>query len=156
MSRITSLTLEAPNCRHYESCELPHILLVLDQFPRILGGGERIVLKLAELLPHYGYRASILTFSSHPESAALKIAPLSHLSAALAAHIRLYSAAGRTRPRIVSPSAEHSTRPDFFRKLRSLGGVGNKNNVLRQVNLEPQGYGHSANPQAPPRLSHHG
>jgi len=54
---------------------LPHILLVLDQFPKTLGGGERIVLKLAALLPQYGYRASILTFSVHPDSAALKSSP---------------------------------------------------------------------------------
>ena len=75
MSRITPLTLEESNCKQDENCELPHILLVLDQFPRVLGGGERIVLKLAELLPHYGYRASILTFSAHPESAALTSPP---------------------------------------------------------------------------------
>ena len=48
---------------------------MLDQFPKTLGGGERIVLKLAALLPQYGYRASILTFSVHPESAALKSPP---------------------------------------------------------------------------------
>jgi L-malate glycosyltransferase len=46
--------------------ELPHVLLVLDQFPETFGGGERIALRLAQLLPHYGYRASILTFSIHP------------------------------------------------------------------------------------------
>jgi glycosyltransferase involved in cell wall biosynthesis len=51
---------------------LPHVLLVLDQFPKTLGGGERIALKLAALLPQYGYRASILTFSAHPESAGLQ------------------------------------------------------------------------------------
>jgi glycosyltransferase involved in cell wall biosynthesis len=50
---------------------LPHILLVLDQFPESLGGGERIAIKLAELLPQYGYRASILTFGIHPKSSAL-------------------------------------------------------------------------------------
>jgi L-malate glycosyltransferase len=57
--------------------ELPHVLLVLDQFPKTLGGGERIVLKLAALLPQYGYRVSILTFSAHPESAGLKSPPCS-------------------------------------------------------------------------------
>jgi glycosyltransferase involved in cell wall biosynthesis len=51
---------------------LPHVLLVLDQFPEALGGGERVALKLAELLPQYGYRASILTFGVHPKSIALK------------------------------------------------------------------------------------
>jgi glycosyltransferase involved in cell wall biosynthesis len=55
--------------------ELPHVLLVVDQFAKVLGGGERIALKLAALLPHYGYRASILTFFAHPESAALKSPP---------------------------------------------------------------------------------
>jgi glycosyltransferase involved in cell wall biosynthesis len=54
---------------------LPHVLLVLDQFPKTLGGGERIVLKLAALLPHYGYGVSILTFSVHSESAGLKSPP---------------------------------------------------------------------------------
>ncbi len=39
-----------------QKLELPHVLLVLDQFPKTLGGGERIVLKLASLLPKYGYR----------------------------------------------------------------------------------------------------
>jgi glycosyltransferase involved in cell wall biosynthesis len=54
---------------------MPHILLVVDQLAKTLGGGERIVLKIAALLPHYGYRASILTFMVHPESAALKSPP---------------------------------------------------------------------------------
>jgi glycosyltransferase involved in cell wall biosynthesis len=49
----------------------PHVLLVIDQFSTTLGGGERIVLKLAAELPRHGYRVSILTFSAHPESAAL-------------------------------------------------------------------------------------
>lgn len=47
----------------------PHILLVLDQFPKSLGGGERIALRLASLLPSYGYRVSILSFFIHPQSA---------------------------------------------------------------------------------------
>jgi len=53
----------------------PHILLVVDQFPRALGGGERIVLRLAALLPLYGYRVSILTFLIHPESSVLGSPP---------------------------------------------------------------------------------
>lgn len=40
----------------------PHVLLVVDQFPRSLGGGERVLLRLASLLPIYGFRVSILTF----------------------------------------------------------------------------------------------
>ena len=54
---------------------LPHVLLVVDQFPKTLGGGERIVLRLGGLLPRYGYQASILTFSAHPESEGLKSPP---------------------------------------------------------------------------------
>ncbi|MDR3745529.1 MAG: glycosyltransferase family 4 protein [Acidobacteriaceae bacterium] len=69
MSKITVLPLEKPDPMQAEYSALPHVLLVLDQFPKTLGGGERIVLKLAALLPQYGYRVSILTFSVHPESA---------------------------------------------------------------------------------------
>lgn len=47
----------------------PHILLVVDGFPKTLGGGERVVLRLAALLPELGFRISILTFAIHPESA---------------------------------------------------------------------------------------
>jgi L-malate glycosyltransferase len=54
---------------------LPHVLLVVDQFPMTLGGGERVVLKLARLLPQYGFRTSILTFFAHPDCAALRPAP---------------------------------------------------------------------------------
>ena len=73
MSRIIELPLEGSNRKQAGHSALPHVLLVLDQFPKILGGGERIVLKLAALLPQYGYRASILTFSVHPESAVLTL-----------------------------------------------------------------------------------
>jgi L-malate glycosyltransferase len=55
--------------------DLPHVLLVVDGFPKTLGGGERIVLRLAELLPRYGFRASILTFTIHPECTWLQDAP---------------------------------------------------------------------------------
>ena len=54
---------------------LPHVLLVVDGFPKALGGGERVVLRLAELLPAYGYRTSILTFRIHPESTVLRSPP---------------------------------------------------------------------------------
>ena len=73
MSRITALPPGVLNRKQAENSALPHVLLVLDQFPKTLGGAERIVLKLAALLPHYGYRASILTFSVHPESAVLAL-----------------------------------------------------------------------------------
>ncbi|MEO6910156.1 MAG: glycosyltransferase family 4 protein [Edaphobacter sp.] len=66
---------DAPNLPQAENAALPHVLLVVDQFSRTLGGGERIVLKLAALLPEYGYRASILTFAADPESPALRPPP---------------------------------------------------------------------------------
>ncbi len=47
---------------------LPHVLLAVDGFPRALGGGERVVLRLASLLPRYGFRVSILTFFIDPLS----------------------------------------------------------------------------------------
>jgi L-malate glycosyltransferase len=58
-----------------ETAALPHVLLVVDQFPKALGGGERVLLKLASLLPQYGFRASILTLGSHPETTALNAPP---------------------------------------------------------------------------------
>jgi glycosyltransferase involved in cell wall biosynthesis len=72
---ITALPLEESSPKRADYSELPHVLLVLDQFPKTLGGGERIVLKLAALLPQYGFRASILTFSADPESAGIKSPP---------------------------------------------------------------------------------
>jgi glycosyltransferase involved in cell wall biosynthesis len=72
---ITALSLNGSSPEGAQNIELPHVLLVLDQFPKTLGGGERIVLRLAALLPKYGYRASILTFSVHPESAVLQSSP---------------------------------------------------------------------------------
>jgi glycosyltransferase involved in cell wall biosynthesis len=55
--------------------KLPHVLLVLDEFPKALGGAELIALKLAALLPHYGFRVSILTFSIYPNLTELKSPP---------------------------------------------------------------------------------
>jgi glycosyltransferase involved in cell wall biosynthesis len=71
---ITALSPEVSGLNEAEHSALPHILLVLDQLPKTLGGGERIVLRLAGLLPQYGYRVSILTFLVHPESTALQSA----------------------------------------------------------------------------------
>lgn len=39
-----------------------HIVLLLDQFPAVLGGGERVVLRTARLLQRAGFRVSIVTF----------------------------------------------------------------------------------------------
>lgn len=72
---ITDLTLNQLGAGEMPDSALPHVLLVVDQFPKSLGGGERMVLKLATLLPRYGYRASILTFSVHPDSRVLQAPP---------------------------------------------------------------------------------
>lgn len=53
---------------------LPNVLLAVDQLARNLGGGERVLLRLARLLPQYGFRASILTLRADPESPALTTA----------------------------------------------------------------------------------
>ena len=75
MSRITALSLNGSSPDDQKDAALPHVLLVLDQLSKTLGGGERIVLRLASLLPQYGYRASILTFSADPESPGLQSPP---------------------------------------------------------------------------------
>src|ERR1700677_1372041 len=77
MSMITALSLNQSRLEGPNDAAMPHVLLVLDQFPKILGGGERIVLRLASLLPQYGYRASILTFSADPASPGLASPPCS-------------------------------------------------------------------------------
>lgn len=58
-------------------CALPHILLVVDQLSKTLGGGERVALRLAQLLPQYGFRVSILTFLADPACKALEAPPCS-------------------------------------------------------------------------------
>lgn len=75
MSMIKALSLNQSAPEGSNDAGMPHVLLVLDQFPKTLGGGERVVLRLASLLPQYGYRTSILTFSAHPESAGLQSPP---------------------------------------------------------------------------------
>ena len=67
-SPIRSLSEGPASCRLPEQQRLPHVLLVVDGFPKTLGGGERVVLKLAAMLPRYGYRVSILTFALDPRS----------------------------------------------------------------------------------------
>jgi glycosyltransferase involved in cell wall biosynthesis len=58
-------------------CEdgVSHVLLLIDELSRTLGGGERVVLQLAAQLPRYGFAPSVLTFSAHPKSAALQFPP---------------------------------------------------------------------------------
>lgn len=75
MSMIVPLPFELSNAATASRDDSPHVLLIVDQFPKTLGGGERIVLKLAALLPRYGYRASILTFFVHPDCADIQSPP---------------------------------------------------------------------------------
>lgn len=65
---IQCLTPDLVAANPQEGKILPHVLFIVDGFPKALGGGERIVLRLASLLPSYGFRASILTLALHPES----------------------------------------------------------------------------------------
>jgi glycosyltransferase involved in cell wall biosynthesis len=59
-----------------EACVgLPHVLLIVDQFSRTLGGGERVILRMAGLLPKYGYQVSILTLFADAESAVFTVPP---------------------------------------------------------------------------------
>ena len=66
-SRIHCLSA-GPKSSPQSNSQLPHVLLVLDGFAKALGGGERVVLRLAAMLPSFGYRASILTFAFDPAS----------------------------------------------------------------------------------------
>ncbi|HZY62561.1 MAG TPA: glycosyltransferase family 4 protein [Edaphobacter sp.] len=70
---ITILNPATLKAESTESNNRPHVLLVVDEFPRSLGGGERVALKIASLLPDYGYRVSILTFSIDPKSLAFDL-----------------------------------------------------------------------------------
>jgi glycosyltransferase involved in cell wall biosynthesis len=75
MGMIEAMPLTISGEQETNHASLPHVLLVVDQFPKSLGGGERIVLRLAALLPQYGYRVSILTFLIHPDSSVLTAPP---------------------------------------------------------------------------------
>ncbi len=66
---IEALPWEGSDSESKSHADLPHVLLVVDQFPETLGGGERAALRLAANLPKYGFRASILTFFAHPNCA---------------------------------------------------------------------------------------
>ena len=148
MSMITALSLNGSSLEGPQDIELPHVLLVLDQFPKTLGGGERIVLRLAALLPRYGYRASILTFSAHPESAGLQSPPCPIYLLPLQ---RTYDLAAEAIPQ----TAANSDCSDIFRELRSVGGIRNKDHVRCQAYLEPQRYGDSQGQQTPRCVSVH-
>jgi glycosyltransferase involved in cell wall biosynthesis len=70
---MVMLHLDSTNRTTSRKSDLPHVLFVIDQFSRTLGGGERAVLQLASQLPEHGFQASILTFFLDPESPARKM-----------------------------------------------------------------------------------
>lgn len=53
-----------PSAPPTSTASMPHVLLVVDGLAGPMGGGERVALKLARLLPEYGYRVSLLTFEA--------------------------------------------------------------------------------------------
>lgn len=69
---MLTLRLGSANRTGSGRSDSPHVLLIIDQLSTTLGGGERAVLQLASHLPEHGFQASIMTFSLHPESPALK------------------------------------------------------------------------------------
>jgi glycosyltransferase involved in cell wall biosynthesis len=74
MIEIAAVSSEVP-AAIAEHSDLPHVLLVVDQLSKTLGGAERIILRLGTLLPRYGYRVSILTLSFDPTNPELKSPP---------------------------------------------------------------------------------
>jgi glycosyltransferase involved in cell wall biosynthesis len=70
---MVTLQLDSTNRTGSGQSDLPHVLFVIDQFSKTLGGGERAVLQLASQLPEHGFQASVLTFFLDPESPALKM-----------------------------------------------------------------------------------
>jgi glycosyltransferase involved in cell wall biosynthesis len=102
---------------------LAHILLMVDQFARVMGGGERVLLRNAGLLLDAGYRVSILTFSIDPQCEAISSAPCPvyllpvpnvFSPAALGAAWRLGRFLRRERVRIVET---------FFESSNLFGGI---------------------------------
>src|SRR5580704_8894239 len=69
---ITMQELNSPRGKMAEHTGLPHILFVIDQFAKTLGGGERAALQLASLLSRHEYQVSVLTFFIHSESPVLQ------------------------------------------------------------------------------------
>jgi len=75
MIEIAASPSEPTRLANAAHADLPHVLLILDEFPKALGGAEVIALRLAALLPQYGFRASILSFHIYPNLAELKSPP---------------------------------------------------------------------------------
>jgi L-malate glycosyltransferase len=74
MSTITALPSEISQVSDLQDT-LPHVLLVVDSLIGVSGGGERMVFKLASLLPQYGFRVSILCFEIAAEGIGLTTLP---------------------------------------------------------------------------------
>ena len=100
-----------------------HVMLLLDQFPAVLGGGERVVLRTARLLRAAGYRVSIVTFQVECDPELLRAAecPVYHLplqsvfsTGALRGAWQLGRFLRRTRVRVVMT---------FFESSNLFGGL---------------------------------
>ena len=63
--------LQAPRTRGGSG---EHIVLLVDQFAAVLGGGERVVLRTARMLGEAGFRVSIVTFQVFCDPERLKVA----------------------------------------------------------------------------------
>jgi L-malate glycosyltransferase len=75
MSTITALPFETSKKGDHHYDVHPHVLLVVDSLAGVSGGGERMVFKLASLLPQYGFRVSILCFAAPTEGIGLTSPP---------------------------------------------------------------------------------
>jgi hypothetical protein len=75
MIEIAAIPVDDPGQPLPDGRAGPHVLILIDQLDRILGGGERIALQIARHLPNCGFRTSILTLSLHPDSPALNRPP---------------------------------------------------------------------------------
>jgi len=75
MIEVAAMPSEETLAANASHGDLPHVLMILDEFPKAMGGAELIAIRSAAVLPSYGYRASILTFSIYPGIAELKSPP---------------------------------------------------------------------------------
>ena len=143
MSMIKVLSLNQPTPEGSNDAGMPHVLLVLDQFPKTLGGGERVVLRLASLLPQYGYRASILTFSAHPESAGLQSPPCPIYLLPLQRTYDLHALRAAFELKQFLRQQDVQIVQTFFESSDLWGGLCCEDDVRREADLEPAGHGDS-------------
>ena len=128
--------------------DLPHVLLVVDQFSKTLGGAERIILRLGALLPSYGFRASILTLSIDPTIPELKSPPCPIYLLPIQRTYDLTALRAALDLRQFLEAAKRQDRKHFLRELRHLGWPGYQDNVKREAGVVPQRHGNLARAKA--------